>query len=54
MILRCIAWGMPCGVVQFVKGTWDTGEKRLLTAHFPAGCRFVVAGEGFTWETQDR
>jgi hypothetical protein len=21
MILRCIAWGMPCGVVQFVKGT---------------------------------
>lgn len=54
MILRCIAWGMPCAVVQFVKGTWDTGEKRLLTEHFAAECRFVVAGEGFTWATQDR
>ncbi len=54
MILRCIAWEMPCGVVQFIKGGWETGERKLITTHFSHLCRFVVAGEGFTWETQDR
>jgi len=54
MILRCIAHGMPCAVVQFVKGAWDTGERRLLTEHFGALCQFHSMGEGFTWETQDR
>lgn len=28
MILRCIAHDMPCAVVQFIKGAWDTGERR--------------------------
>ena len=54
MILRCIAHGMPCAVVQFIKGTWDTGERRLLTEHFGDLCQFHAMGEGFTWETQDR
>ncbi len=54
MILRCIAHGMPCAVVQFIKGGWDTGERRLLTEHFGALCQFHAMGEGFTWETQDR
>jgi len=54
MILRCIAHGMPCAVVQFIKGAWDTGERRLLTAHFAELCQFHAMGEGFTWETQDR
>ncbi|UFM66171.1 cob(I)yrinic acid a,c-diamide adenosyltransferase [Paracoccus sp. MA] len=54
MILRCIAHGMPCAVVQFIKGAWDTGERRLLTAHFADLCQFHAMGEGFTWETQDR
>jgi cob(I)alamin adenosyltransferase len=54
MILRCIAHGMPCAVVQFIKGAWDTGERRLLTTHFGHLCRFHAMGEGFTWETQDR
>ena len=54
MILRCIAHGMPCAVVQFIKGAWDTGERRLIEAHFPDMCRFHAMGEGFTWETQDR
>ncbi len=54
MILRCIAHGMPCAVVQFIKGAWDTGERRLLTAHFGHLCRFHAMGEGFTWETQDK
>ena len=54
MILRCIAHGMPCAVVQFIKGAWDTGERRLLTGHFGDLCQFHAMGEGFTWETQDK
>ncbi|WP_333834145.1 cob(I)yrinic acid a,c-diamide adenosyltransferase [Rubrimonas sp.] len=54
MVMRCIAWGMPCAVVQFIKGNWETGEKTLLRDRFAAECRFFVSGEGFTWETQDR
>ena len=54
MILRCIAHEMPCAVVQFIKGAWDTGERRLIEGHFAALCQFYAMGEGFTWETQDR
>jgi cob(I)alamin adenosyltransferase len=54
MILRCVAHGLPCAVVQFIKGAWDTGERRLLTGHFGELCQFYAMGEGFTWETQDR
>jgi cob(I)alamin adenosyltransferase len=54
MILRCVAHGLPCAVVQFIKGAWDTGERRLLTSHFADLCQFYAMGEGFTWETQDR
>lgn len=54
MVLRCIAHEMPCAVVQFIKGAWDTGERRLIEANFPHLCQFHAMGEGFTWETQDR
>ena len=54
MIMRCIAHGLPCAVVQFIKGTWATGERDFLRKNYAEQCRFVVAGEGFTWETQDR
>ena len=54
MILRCVAHGMPCAVVQFIKGAWDTGERRLIEGHFGDLCEFHAMGEGFTWETQDK
>lgn len=54
MILRCIAHEMPCAVVQFIKGAWDTGERRIIETHFSDLCEFHAMGEGFTWETQDR
>ena len=54
MIMRCIAHGMPCAVVQFIKGTWITGEAEFLRQRFADECTFVISGEGFTWETQDR
>jgi len=54
MIMRCIAHKMPCAVVQFIKGTWKTGERDFLEKRFAKECMFFVSGEGFTWETQDR
>ena len=54
MIMRCIAHGMPCAVVQFIRGNWVTGEREFLRGRFANECRFVVSGEGFTWDTQDR
>ena len=54
MILRCIAHQMPSAVVQFIKGAWDTGERRLIEENFAHLCQFHAMGEGFTWETQDR
>src|SRR5215471_12972391 len=54
MIVRCVAHGFPCAVVQFIKGAWDTGERRIFTEHFGKLCQFHAMGEGFTWETQDR
>jgi cob(I)alamin adenosyltransferase len=54
MIFRHIAHGMPCAVVQFIKGAMATGERELIDRHFSDLCEFHTMGEGFTWETQDR
>ena len=54
MIFRCIAHGMPCAVVQFIKGGMSTGERDLLLDRFTDLCQFHTMGEGFTWETQDK
>ena len=53
MIFRAIGNGMRVGVVQFVKGKWGTGERKVLEA-FPDKVEMATMGEGFTWETQDR
>src|SRR5512144_605814 len=52
MAMRCIGHGMKVGIVQFVKGAWDTGERRVL-AQFPDLCVIRAMGEGFTCDTQD-
>ncbi|HUF56734.1 MAG TPA: cob(I)yrinic acid a,c-diamide adenosyltransferase [Thermohalobaculum sp.] len=54
MIFRCIAHGLPCAVVQFIKGGMATGERDLIERQFADICPFHTMGEGFTWETQDR
>lgn len=53
MIFRAIGNDMRVGVVQFVKGKWGTGERKVLEA-FPDQVEMATMGEGFTWETQDR
>ncbi len=54
MIFRCIAHGLPCAVVQFIKGGMSTGERDLILRQFSDICQFYTMGEGFTWETQNR
>ncbi len=53
MVCRAIGHGFKVGVVQFVKGKWQTGEKKVIEA-FPDQVTVATMGEGFTWETQDR
>lgn len=53
MVLRCIGHGLKVGVIQFIKGAWDTAERRVLSG-FPGLVTFLAMGEGFTWETQNR
>ncbi|WP_417428600.1 cob(I)yrinic acid a,c-diamide adenosyltransferase [Kiloniella sp.] len=50
---RAVGNGMKIGVVQFVKGKWETGEKYVLEK-FPDQVEMYALGEGFTWDTQDR
>jgi cob(I)alamin adenosyltransferase len=53
LLLRALGHGWPCGVVQFIKGAWDTGERRALS-RLSDLLSWHTMGEGFTWETQDR
>jgi cob(I)alamin adenosyltransferase len=53
MVMRCVGHGMKVGVVQFIKGKWETGERTVLE-RFPDLCEIKALGEGFTWNTQDR
>jgi cob(I)alamin adenosyltransferase len=53
LVLRMLGHGRRCGVVQFVKGAWSTGERSVLE-RFGDLVQWHSMGEGFTWETQDR
>lgn len=51
MVTRAVGHGFTAGVVQFIKGTWECGERNVLQK---LGVEFHVMGTGFTWNTQDR
>lgn len=53
MALRMVGHGKKVAIVQFIKGAWDTAERRVLEGFAPL-VTFRAMGEGFTWETQDR
>ncbi|PZU93946.1 MAG: cob(I)yrinic acid a,c-diamide adenosyltransferase [Chelatococcus sp.] len=53
LIMRALGHGWRVGVVQFVKGAWETGERRALE-RFADRVAWHSMGEGFTWETQDK
>ena len=52
LLLRAVGRGLRCGVVQFGKGAWQTGERAALE-RFGEQIEWHTLGEGFTWETQD-
>ncbi|NKJ21447.1 cob(I)yrinic acid a,c-diamide adenosyltransferase [Dyella sp. SG609] len=53
MLARSLGHGFHCGVVQFIKGSFSTGEEAFFR-RFPDMVDYHVMGEGFTWETQDK
>jgi cob(I)alamin adenosyltransferase len=53
MAIRCVGHGFTVGIVQFIKGAWDTAERSVMVG-FGDRVVFKAMGEGFTWETQDR
>jgi cob(I)alamin adenosyltransferase len=53
LALRMLGHGRRVGVVQFIKGAWQTGEREALSA-FGDRVAWHSMGEGFTWETQDK
>lgn len=53
LVFRSLGHGHKIGIVQFVKGKWETGERTVLE-RFPELVSHYTMGEGFTWETQDR
>ena len=53
LAVRAIGNGMKVGIVQYIKGKWQTGERGVLEK-FPDQVTIRTMGEGFTWDTQDR
>lgn len=53
VIIRAIGWGQKVGVIQFIKGTWITGERQFFDK-LQEQVEWHAMGEGFTWDTQDR
>ncbi len=52
MVARALGHGMRVGIVQFIKGSFSTGEEAFFRRFTEVD--YHVMGEGFTWETQDR
>jgi len=51
MVARALGHGFQVGVVQFIKGSFSTGEEAFFR-RFPE-VQYHVMGTGFTWETRD-
>ncbi len=51
--LRAAGQGLKVCFIQFIKGSWQTGEEKAL-AHFKEWIDFFVTGSGFTWQAEDR
>lgn len=52
MTARALGHGMKVGVVQFIKGSFSTGEEAFFR-RFPE-VSYHVMGDGFTWDTQNK
>ncbi len=54
MLARSLGHGFRCGVVQFIKGSFSTGEEAFFRMFEDGPLDYHVMGEGYTWETQDK
>lgn len=52
VIVRALGWKQKVGVVQFIKGSWKTGERQFFDRL--GEVTWHTMGEGFTWDTQDK
>jgi cob(I)alamin adenosyltransferase len=52
LALRMLGRGKRVGVVQFIKGAWQSAERDALET-FGDQVSWHTMGEGFTWDTQD-
>lgn len=52
MVARALGHGMKVGVVQFLKGEWNTGEIDFFKRQ--DNVQWEIMPAGFTWETQNR
>ena len=53
VVARALGWGNKVAIVQFIKGTWKTGEREFFK-RFPDEVHWHTMGDGFTWNTQDK
>jgi len=48
---RALGHGMRVGMLQFIKGKWRTGERKL--GEKTPNLTWLTMGRGFTWESED-
>ncbi|MGO2414142.1 MULTISPECIES: cob(I)yrinic acid a,c-diamide adenosyltransferase [Cobetia] len=51
-ITRALGYGYKVGVIQFIKGLWECGERERLAED--ANLEVHAMTTGFTWDTQNR
>ena len=60
LAFRALGNGFRVFMVQYIKGKWKTGEKKLAdllrahAGHLGLDIEIRPMGDGFTWNTQDR
>ena len=52
MAIRTLGHLEKVVIIQFIKGSWETGEQKAFKNF--SNIKWYSLGEGFTWETQDR
>lgn len=51
-LLRAVGHGQRAAIVQFIKGSWKTGEQAFFAEH--PSVEHHIMGTGFTWDSQDK
>jgi cob(I)alamin adenosyltransferase len=51
-VTRALGYGYRVGVVQFIKGLWECGERDRLQED--SNLEVAIMATGFTWDTQNR